>query len=153
MSTDIYAGIIETVNGRAEIGPIIPFAAWSPTMDAPDADERSQRGEDFKIPNPAYVPNAGMSMSQADALFDALGFDLGDGPIHFPLDEVHRATMRLLNGNVARHATAPTTETGARGATFHHPGCSADALEQRLRRLLAITTEGRKRGATILVAA
>lgn len=153
MSTEIYAGTITTYQGRPEIGPVIPFASWSARVAASDAEERSQRGEDWSVPNPAYVPNASMRMSGADALFAPMGLDLGDGPVHFPLDVVQRAALRLLNTSVDQHAQPAVSETGQGGARMHQAAISAEDLRAALQRLLAIIATGRQHGATILVAA
>ena len=154
MTKSIYAGVLENHPEYGQVAsPVIPFNAWEAELWPEDTDERFARGEDVeRVPNPAYVPNAGMCLANgnAETLFRALGLELEDGGSRFALEVVHAAVMRLINGDPDRHSRPASVSTGP-GATIYDAGVSGDRLALYAARLLALLFEGQKRGATHLV--
>lgn len=156
MSTDIYAGIIEEYNGRPCMGPVIDFNKWNQTILADDADERAERDEDPFIPNPDYVPNAGLNLScdNARLLFVLIGFPLDDeGMGRFDIDDIQKALLKANNGSAASYTEDASTEKGDAGCTMVSFGVQEGYMEMRLSELLSIVSEGRKLGATHICAA
>lgn len=155
MSIDIYAGIVEDYNGRPCMGPVIPFEHWKEEILADDADERHERGEDPFIPNPNYVPNAGLNLSNGNArlIFDLIGMPLDEeGFGDFNIDAVQKALLKARNGKVSSYTEETRVEQGAGGCTMVSCGVEDGYMEARLSQLLNIVTEGRKRGATHICA-
>lgn len=158
MSMNIYAGITRTHPkfGRV-MGPVFDFNRWDEENVAEDADARVERGESAFIPNPDYVEDAGMTLSNgnARALLGALGFALDEDDFaQLPIDEVQRACLKALNGPAAQ-AVTPSTVSGAAvgepGPTMIDCGRPEGYMERRLRKLAAIIARGRREGATHLV--
>jgi len=156
MSKQIYAAVLEAHPEYGTVSsPVIDFRHWDAEIWPEDTEERFSRGEDVDmIPNPHYIPNAGMQLAEgnAETLFSALGFELMDGGTRFELDAVYAAVMRLINGDPDRKARPASTTVGRGGATFYDVGVSGDRLALYAARLLAILVEGRARNATHLVA-
>lgn len=155
MSMTVYAARTTTDPDFGEImGPVIDFSKWETEILAEDAEARSDRGESPFIPNPDFVEDAGMTLSNANAevLFAQLGFvvDSSEG-FDLPIDEAGRAVLRGLNGAAARHSEARRIETGAGGATVVNCGVPEGYMQQRLQSLAAMIAKGRKHGATHLV--
>lgn len=156
MSKQIYAAVLESHPEYGTVSsPVIDFRHWDAEIWPEDAEERFNRGEDVDmIPNPHYIPNAGMQLAEGNAatLFQALHLDLEEGGTRFALDVVYAAVMRLINGDPDRAARPASTTRGSGGATIYDGGVSGDRLAIYAARLLAILVEGRARNATHLVA-
>lgn len=152
MSMNIYAGRTEEhPDFGPMMGPVIDFDKWDEEILAEDADDRFERGESAFIPNPDYVADAGMTLANGNAhmLFAQLGLDLGDeGIADFPLDAVHKAALRGLNGPAARHTEPDTVSCGAMGATIVTCGVPDGYMAEKLTRLVAMIAKGRSLGAT-----
>lgn len=118
-----------------------------------DADDLPWDEDPF-IPNPNYVPNAGMNLSgrNAEFLMETIGFVLDDqGIADFDIDAVHKATLKALNNKTRSGRAIETSVDKSPGkATFIDCGTSEGYTARRLVQLLAIIVEGRKRGATHL---
>jgi len=155
MSMDIYAAKIATTAGHTEaVSPVIDFKCWDRKILAPDADARSEAGEDPFISNPDFVENAGMSLSNANAdmFFGQIGLPLdSEGACDFDITTVVFAALRALNGAPARYTQESRTEIGSGGATFHSGGIPDGYMVQRLQQLLAIAAVGQGHGATHIV--
>ncbi len=155
MSMSIYAGrTVKDPEFGDIMSPVIDFSKWDEEIVADDADARIDRGESAFIPNPDYVADAGMNLSNANAemLFAQLGFAIDSSePADLPIDEVGRAVLRGLNGPAARHTEEPQVETGSGGATMIHCGIPEGYMAQRLTSLAALIAQGRKLGATHIV--
>lgn len=155
MSMSIYAGRTTSHPEFGEVmSPVIDFSKWEEEIVADDADDRMERGESAFIPNPDYVADAGMNLSNGNAemLFAQLGFTVSSSePVDLPIDEVGRAVLRGLNGPAARHTEDDAVETGAGGATMVHCGVPDGYMASRLTSLAALIAKGRKLGATHIV--
>ncbi|MFZ3584572.1 hypothetical protein ACOI1H_20770 [Loktanella sp. DJP18] len=152
MSTNIYAGKVKAdTDGITYMGPVIDFDCWEPDMWAEDGGARADRGEDPYVPNPRYVPYAGMNLSNhnAEALCDLLGLTLDDGSMgDFPIDEVFTAAMRGRNGAAASYTEAGSVVTGTAGAAIHHGGIADGYMSGRISQLMALIATARPLGAT-----
>jgi hypothetical protein len=135
--------------------PIIPFENWEAEKLAPDADAREKRGDDPYMPNPDYVANAGLSLSNANSklLFEQIGFEFDEEDMVLPIGSVHRAAMLGLNGAAAQFTQADQVAVGAEGTAIYTCGVVDGYMTYRLSQLLAVVVEGRKRGATHIIAA
>lgn len=156
MSMNIYAGIQVSHPAHGQIWePIIDFSSWDAEIMPADADERYMRGEDVDyIPNPAYIPNAGMSLSNGNArlVMETLGLAIDDeGFGRFEIAAVQKAALRGLNGAAALVTRDEEVSTGTFGATFITCALPDDYMRTRIEKLLAIVVEGQKRGATHII--
>lgn len=164
MSVSIYAATRteEMFNGRLVnvASPVVPFENWEPEL----VTYPENWDEDpIRRPNPDYVPDAGMNLSNAnaDALFAALGLplDAEEGAGDFAIDAVIAACIRwTAKANfVATPEIAPSVSRassgGTLGATMIDCGRREGYLNDKVAALHRLAVEGRKRGATIICAA
>lgn len=156
MSINIYAGkYSEHPEFGQLMGPVIDFKHWDQTILADDADERADQDKDPFIPNPEYIENAGINISNYNAsiLFDLIGIFLKpEEPAVLPIDEVHQAAMRALNGPAATYSEDPDATIGEGGCRMVSFGIPEGYVAGRLQNLLDIITTGRQHGATHICA-
>ncbi len=77
MSMNIYAGRHEDHPEYGQImSPVVDFNCWDQEIVAQDADARADRGESAFIPNPDYIADGGLNLSNtnAETLMRQLGF-------------------------------------------------------------------------------
>jgi len=152
MSMTVYAGCYEDHPEYGQtMGPVIDFRHWDEEILADDPEAREARGESAFIDNPEFIPNAGLSLSNANAqtVFGLIGFEVdGCEPVALPIDEVQRAALRGLNGQAARHTEPEHAEIGNGGCRVVSFGIPEGYMAQRLEQLLALITLGRQHGAT-----
>lgn len=129
MSIDFFAAKLEDKTWE----PVFDFASHNAEILAPDADARSERGEDPFLPNPAYIEDAGVNMANGNAYFvlEALGLLAEDTefPAVFPIADVKAGISAWLRA-------------GGGDANLGH---RVDILER-------IALKGEKEGATHLAA-
>jgi hypothetical protein len=150
MSMDIYAAkFTETSNGKM-VSPVIDFKHWNKEILADNAEERDDIGETPFIPNPDYIENGGINLSNGNAcrVFTQIGLSMDEDDALFEIDDVYRAVMRGLNGAAADHTEEDVVSTGAQGATMVSCGVQEGYMRDRLGQILAIIVKGRTLGAT-----
>lgn len=160
MTMSIYAAVFTKEQGRMMVNPIVPFALTEENRRKPGvtfadvmAAETSEDYDALHEPNPDYIPGVHMDVSNgnAETIFRALHLRLEDGgPTNFPLEEVHAALVKRLNGNRPLHSRPGFVEIGARGALLIDCGANEDYVRGKLEALLALVVDGGRRKATHL---
>lgn len=154
MSMTIYAVKIsrDSETSTEVFEPVLDFDCADPEILAPDAEARSQRGEDVFLPNPRYVPNAFMTLANANAifLFAALGFDIADGA-DVPIEDLEIAVLRMMGNSAGLPERPASVARGAAGATIHECALPAEQMQRYLDGLLRMSCHGRHLGATHIV--
>lgn len=151
MGMTFYAGrVTETEHGKV-IEPVIPFEAHNPEI---ITYPENWDGEVIRRPNPAYIADAAMDLSNANAraVVEALGFDADDECFSLEIGAVIAACTRWqAKANFAASPEVPVSEEqGALGCRMVDLGRPEGYLNDRIATLHRMAVEGRKRGATLI---
>ena len=160
MTMSIYAAVFTEEEGRMMVNPIVPFVLTEQNRRKPGvtfadvmAAETSEDYDALHEPNPDYIPGVHMDLSNGNArtLFEALHLRLDEeGPTNFPLEEVHAALVKRLNGCNPLHTRPGFDSMGASFARFIDFGVNEVYVRVKLEALLALVVDGGRRGASHL---
>jgi hypothetical protein len=107
------------------------------------------------IPNPAYRPDLGINLCNANAhdVAHVLGWHIADGYLDVPIDQAIASCTAYLQRRVGRPSSARPPRVIHEAPLIIEAPRAEGYLERTIHRIALMLREGKARGATHLVAA